>query len=77
MGLVLRGESLQDDPVSFAVQRNVFSRSAMSRRSLAGTCAYLLTIAAFYQPMTSIKGTERAAPLARDPVPGSATWRAK
>src|SRR5215469_4336070 len=34
--------------------KKVFSRSAMSRRSRAVTCAYRLTIAAFDQPMTSI-----------------------
>jgi hypothetical protein len=48
---------------SFGAHKKVFSRSAMSRRSLAVTCAYRLTIAAFDQPMTSItahSGTPRS-----------------
>ena len=40
--------------VSFGAHKKVFSRSAMSRRSLAVTYAYRLTITAFDQPMTSI-----------------------
>jgi hypothetical protein len=40
--------------VDYRDRLETVERSAMSRRSLAVTCAYLLTIAAFDQPMTSI-----------------------